>query len=199
MNLERPHGRVAVAVGLDRVAMAGQGPRVVLADCRLALDNRYLPFHRRIIAHGGNLIEDGAAKSAPSFATIAARFARFAPRRIGNRTGHWSRKPKPRREPWRHQSGTSIAALGGPGDLPGGRAGKRGGRSTAKRRSTGWRSDYCSPHGTHPTTPRRGGSGRRLCVAIQPSPCGRRRIFAQRSAPPRRAESAGIHESVNIL
>src|ERR1700733_6086481 len=55
MDLERLHGRLAVAVGLDRVAVAGQRRRVVLAQCRFVLDDRDELFHRRIIAHGGNL------------------------------------------------------------------------------------------------------------------------------------------------
>jgi len=39
------HGRAAIAVGLDRIAVASQGRGVIFAQCRLVLDDRNLFFH----------------------------------------------------------------------------------------------------------------------------------------------------------
>ena len=45
-NVERLHGGLAIAIGLDRIAVASQRRRVILAQSRLVLDNGDLLFHR---------------------------------------------------------------------------------------------------------------------------------------------------------
>jgi hypothetical protein len=60
-RLEGLHGAFPVAVGLDLVALARQRRTVILAQGRLILDDRNLPFHGPIIAIGGHEYRAGLA------------------------------------------------------------------------------------------------------------------------------------------